>query len=263
MRKRLERLTSLIATVPLMVGSAFAQEATHAAAATGEKRIQNPATAWNHTWDEVLWDLWIIGIIFAIVAVYLLVKYRAKSPNAVGTAQPLNLDKALAWSLVPAALFMADDFLLAAKGWSLWNIQRQVPAGAMEVKVTGNQWYFEYEYENGVKDTELVVPVGRPIVLRMTSNDVIHSFGLNDFRVKEDVMPGRITYLWFYPEQPVESKVVCVEFCGMSHSQMTNAVRAIDKAEFDKWLADKAAKKKTSELTPGQQPAETAATKTE
>ncbi len=242
MRKQLEPILGLFVGLGMGAGAAWAEAES--------KAMPNPTDAWNHTWNEVLWDLWIIGGIFAIVAVYLLVKYRARSPDAVGTAVPLNLDKALAWSLVPAAIFMADDFLLAAKGWSLWNIQRQVPPNAMEIKVTGNQWFFEYDYGEGVTDTELVVPVGQPIVLRMTSNDVIHSFGLNEYRVKEDLMPGRITYLWFLPDKPLESNVVCVEFCGMAHSQMTNKVRAIDRVSFDQWLAKKIEKKKkkTSEL---------------
>lgn len=242
MRKRLEFLIALGLALPLMAREVLAEAAEKTAEAA--HALPNPAVSWNHTWDEILWDLWIIGGVFAVIAVWLLVKFRARSPDAVGTAQPLNLDKALAWSLVPAALFMADDFLLAAKGWSLWNIQRTVPAGAMEVKVTGNQWYFEYEYENGVKNPELVVPVGRPVVLRMTSNDVIHSFGLTEYRVKEDVMPGRITYLWFMPDKPLQTNVVCVEFCGNSHSEMTNAVTALAQPEFDKWMTDKVEKSK-------------------
>ena len=199
-------------------------------------KVTSPTHAWNETWNEVLWDLWIIGGIFAVVAIYLLIKYRAKSPDAVGTAKPLSLGLALAWVLVPSALFMADDFLLAAKGWSLWNIQRRVPAGAMEIKVTGNQWFFEYDYGNGYTDTELTVPVGKPILLRMTSNDVIHSFGLTEFRLKEDLMPGRITHLWFIADKPMETKVVCVEFCGNSHAEMFNVVRALPQAEFDTWM---------------------------
>lgn len=245
MHKRFKGLWWSLAALPLIAGQAMAE-----AEAGG---MPNPRDGWNHTWNEILWDLWIIGGIFAVVAVYLLVKYRARSPGAVGTAAPLNLDKALAWSLVPAALFMADDFLIAAKGWTLWNVQRTIPANAMEVKVFGNQWFFEYDYGGGVKDTELVVPVGQPVVLRMTSNDVIHSFGLNEYRVKEDIMPGRITYIWFYPDKPLDTKVVCVEFCGMAHSQMTNKVRAVEKASYDEWLAkkiEKANKKKTSELEP-------------
>lgn len=242
MWKRLELLFSLFVATCLMAGSAWAQEAHEVA----KGAIKNPAHEWNVVWDEVLWDLWIVGGIFAIVAVWMLIRFRARSPDDVGTAPPLNLDKALAWSLVPAALFMADDFLLAAKGWSLWNIQRTVPAGAMEIKVTGNQWFFEYDYGNGVTDTDLVVPVGKPVVLRMTSNDVIHSFGLTEYRVKEDMMPGRITYIWFYPEKPLQSNVVCVEFCGNSHSEMTNAVKAVARADYDAWMTKKLESKKAA-----------------
>lgn len=246
----LRRLNFVIAPLGalLLAGSAaLAEEAS--------EPIVSPTHAWNHTWDEVLWDLWVIGGIFSLVAIYLLVRYRARSPGAVGSALPLNLDKALAWSLVPAALFMADDFLLAAKGWSLWNIQRQVPPSALEVSVTGNQWFFEYDYGNGITDSELVVPVGRPVVLRMTSNDVIHSFGLTEYRLKEDIMPGRITHLWFLPDKPLETSVVCVEFCGDSHSQMNNKVKALAKPEYDAWLAAKVEKQKKKAERKAPQPA--------
>ena len=221
----------------LAAGPAFAE--------TAKGGIISPTTAWNETWQEVLVDLYVIGGIFGLILVYLLLKYRAPKPGAVGTARKLNLDKALAWALVPSAIFMADDFLLSAKGWSLWNIQRTVPANAMEVKATASQWSFEFDYGNGVVDNELVVPVGRPIVMRMTSNDVVHSFGLIEYRLKEDIMPGRITHLWFYPDKPLQTFVTCVEFCGNSHSDMYTAVKAVPQAEFDAWIAKK---KKTAML---------------
>lgn len=248
MLRRSKLALCLLGSMLLLSGAALAE--------TDATQIVSPTHAWNHTWDDVLWDLWIIGGIFAVVAVFLLVRYRAKSPDAVGTALPLNLDKALAWALVPAALFMADDFLLAAKGWSLWNIQRGVPPSAMEVKVTGNQWYFEFDYGGGITDGDLIVPVGQPVVLRMTSNDVIHSFGLNEYRLKEDIMPGRITHLWFYPDKPLETTVVCVEFCGDSHSQMNSKVRAVPKAEYDAWLAKKVERKNKAKA-PAAAPANT------
>lgn len=220
--------------------------------------VLNPTTAWEHTWTEVLIDLWAIGIVFGVAAIYMLLKFRAKSPDEVGTAKKLTLGQALAWSLVPAALFLADDFLLSAKGWSLWNIQRTVPADAMEIKVTASQWAFAYEYPNGVEiyssdredeadlaspdlmEGDMVVPVGQPIVLRMRSDDVIHSFGLTDYRLKEDMMPGRITYLWFIADEPRVSQVVCVEFCGTNHSAMYNRVVSVPQDQFDAWLAEKA-----------------------
>jgi cytochrome c oxidase subunit 2 len=252
MRNRLESCLSAIVAVSLSAGAAWAEEAQ----ATGT--IKSPAHEWNTVWNEVLWDLWIVGGVFAVIAIWMLIRFRARSPDDIGKAAPLNLDKALAWSLVPAALFMADDFLLAAKGWSLWNIQRHVPQGALEIKVTGNQWYWDYDYGNGVVDNELTVPVGKPVVLRMTSNDVIHSYGLTEYRVKEDMMPGRITYLWFYPDKPLETNVVCVEFCGTGHSQMNNAVRAIPQEEFDAWMAKKLEKKKAEAEQP--KPADSATT---
>ncbi len=220
-------------------GASLAEEAT-------KRGLISPTIAWNETWHEVLIDLFVIGGIFGVVALYLLIKYRAKSPDAVGEGVKLNLDRALAWALVPAALFMADDFLLSAKGWSLWNIQRTVPQNALEVNVKASQWAFEFDYGNGVTDGDLVVPVGRPIVLRMTATDVIHSFGLTEYRLKEDLLPGRITHLWFYPDKPLQTFVTCVEFCGDAHSQMNSAVKAVPQAEFDAWLAGKT--KKTSSL---------------
>ncbi|MBF0625150.1 MAG: hypothetical protein HQL82_10125 [Magnetococcales bacterium] len=218
--------------------------------------IKDPAEHWEHLWHEVLMDLYIFGGVFAVLAVYWILKYRASSEGQDGTAGTLDRAQTWGWALVPAFLFMADDFFLAAKGWTLWNIQRNVPENAMEVKVTGSMWTFSFEYENGVTSTfdvaegknaagelgdgdGLVVPVGTPVVLRMTSTDVVHSFGLTEYRVKEDMMPGRITYLWFYPKEAKESYVTCVEYCGTNHSRMFAKVKALPQAEFDAWMAAK------------------------
>ncbi len=91
-------------------------------------------------------------IVFGLIAIYLLIRYRAKSPDQVGEPVQSEQRAMWAWALIPAALFMADDFLLAGKGWTLWNIQRTVPSNALEVKVTGIQWSFEFDYGNGVTD---------------------------------------------------------------------------------------------------------------
>lgn len=234
---RVSRLAALgaVAAALLWAGPALAEGA-----------IVSPTTAWEETWREVLTDLFIIGGVFGLIGAYLLFAYRAKSPDAVGTARPLSLNLALAWALIPAAVFMADDFLLSAKGWSLWNVQRTVPANALEVQVNASQWFFEFDYGNGIKSDELVVPVGQPVVLRMTGKDVIHSFGLIAYRLKEDMLPGRITHLWFLPDKPLETFVTCVEFCGDSHANMNAPVRAVPKADYDKWMAEKVAKKSAS-----------------
>lgn len=199
--------------------------------------IPDATANWDHLWNEVLIDLTVLGSIFMIAAIYMLIKYRTKDPNKVGSGPKLSRAQSIAWALIPTAIFLADDFYLAASGWSLWQDQRTIPENAMEVKVTGYQWYWEFEYEDGTVTEELVVPVGTPVVLRMTSEDVVHSFGLHEYRMTEDLMPGRVTYMWFYPQESKETFVSCREFCGISHSEMFADVKAVKPAEFTAWLA--------------------------
>ena len=223
---RLLTATLTIAATALLSAQAFA---------AGD--IANPPVSWGHLWDEVLIDLYIIGGLFGAIAVYMLIKFKAKSPDQIGTAKKLTPVQAISWVLIPSAIFMADDFFLAANGWTVWNEYRRVPENAMEVKVTGYQWYWEFEYEDGTVTEELVMPIGQPVVLRMTSEDVIHDFGLPHYRVKEDVMPGRVTYIWINPIEANETIVQCAEFCGEAHTSMYTSVRAVPQAEFDKWLS--------------------------
>lgn len=218
-----------------------------AASANGYK---NPAVEWEHLWVEVMVDITVIGVLFAIAAIYMLIRFRATSPDQVGTAKPLSAVGSIVWALVPASIFMADDFFLAAKGWSAWNTYRTVPEGVTEIQVTGNMWYWDFEYPDGTESSTncyddedkricgdgLVLPVGQPVVLRMTSNDVIHSFSLVKYRVKEDVMPGRSTHIWFNPTEVTDTLVTCVEFCGDNHSRMYGKVTILSQEDYDAWL---------------------------
>jgi cytochrome c oxidase subunit II len=204
--------------------------------AMAEGHIVNPTHLWIETWHEFRNDIMTIGVVFGLAAIYMFIRYTAKEPGQVGEPVKLTAAGAWAWVLVPVTIFMADDMLLFGKGWTLFNAERIVPANAVEVKVTGHQWYFEFDYGHGITDQELVVEVGKPVVLRMGSEDVIHSFGLIQYKVKEDLVPGRVTYLWFYPDAPIETHVNCMEYCGTGHAQMAALVKALPKAEFDQWL---------------------------
>jgi len=234
MRKLLSAMTALAGGLMLST-QALAQE------------IRNPAAEWEELWDEVIIDITVIGVIMAVAAIWMLIKFRATGPDQVGTAKKLTAAQSISYVLIPASIFMADDFYLAANGWTVWNAYRRVPENAMEIKVTAYQWYFEFEYPDGtIADgsdfSAIKVPVGQPTVFRMTSEDVIHSFGLPYYRVKEDIMPGRITYVWINPiEAQTEAVLQCAEFCGEYHSQMANPIHVVPQAEFDTWLAEKAA----------------------
>jgi cytochrome c oxidase subunit 2 len=210
--------------------------ATPAFASSGGGEIPNPAAEWDTLWHHLLIDIFVIGAVFAIAAIIMLVKYKAKSIDEVGDGPKLSNAQMWGWALIPAFIFMADDFYLAAKGWTVWNTYRTVPENALEVKVTGMMWSWEFEYENGKTTEYLKVPVGKPVVLRMTSDDVVHSFMLPKYRVKEDLMPGRVTYLWFNPIEVGKTYVNCAEFCGTQHAEMFTDVIVVSESEFEEWI---------------------------
>ena len=205
--------------------------------------ITDPAKNWNELWNHALIDIVVIGVFFSLIATYFIFKYRRKSDEQEGAMPKINRGTALAWAIVPVFLFLADDFYLAANGWKLWNDQRRVPEGALEVQLTGQMYNWDFDYGNGVhNDTDddgrpvFIVPQGRPVVLRMRSEDVIHSFFMPDFRIKEDLMPGRVTYLWFYPKEVGEHVITCTEYCGMGHSNMWGKVKIVAPAQFEEFL---------------------------
>ncbi|HHM04449.1 MAG TPA: hypothetical protein ENJ19_01740 [Gammaproteobacteria bacterium] len=196
-----------------------------------------PHAHYDEVLHHVFLDLAIIGVVFTLVTLYFMFVYKRKHAEEVGTQPRLSTQAMLGWLIIPSALFLADDLYLFVKAWDLHDDYRKVPANAYEIKVTGALWSWSYEYPNGaVSANELVVPVGRPVLLRMTSKDVIHSHYLNKYRVTEDVMPGRVTYEWFMPDEIGESVVTCREYCGMMHSGMYGKVKVVSKEDFDAWL---------------------------
>ena len=228
------------------------EEAGHAAGVE-----LTPAKRWDILWDHVLIDLLVIGVVFGLAALYMLIKYKAKNPTDVGQGPKLSGWQSVAWALIPVAIFVADDFYLAAQGWTLWGIYRRVPENALEIKAIGHQWYWEFDYGNGVVTQELKVPQGRPVVLRMHSEDVLHDFYLPKYRVKEDVMPGRITYVWFMPDEVTETLVTCTMYCGAAHSQMYGKVSVVPPEKFASWFetatkAAEAEQKKIGAVSPDQ-----------
>ncbi len=218
-------------TATILAGRALANEPS---TATGP--IRDPADGWDQLWHTVLVDISVIGVVFALILAWLLLRYRAKKPGETGTAVGLSVAAAVGWAVIPGFAFLADDFYVGANGWTLWNKYRDVPADRLEVKLESGMYSWDYTYANGVHtQNELRVPAGKPVLLRMTSRDTIHSHFIPDFRVKEDSMPGRVTYLWFYPQKPGEHIVTCAEYCGIMHSYMIGKVVVVPEAEFTAW----------------------------
>jgi cytochrome c oxidase subunit 2 len=111
------------------------------------------------------------------------------------------------------------------------------PPNSMEVFVIGKQWMWQIQHSEGRSEiNELHVPLGEPIKLTMTSQDVIHSFYIPAFRMKQDVLPGRYTSMWFRPTKVGRYHLFCAEYCGTSHSGMVGWVEVMEPAEFQQWL---------------------------
>ncbi len=136
------------------------------------------------------------------------------------------------WIIVPTLLVLVI-FIWSFRTYMKMSI---VPANAMEVKVTGQKWFWSFAYpEGGSSVNELIVPVDTPVKLLMSSQDVIHSFFVPAFRVKKDVLPNRYSIAWFEATEVGEYDLFCTEFCGTKHSEMIGKVRVVSYSEFQDW----------------------------
>ncbi len=114
--------------------------------------------------------------------------------------------------------------LMAWVGAEAWNAERlveEIPAGAEIIKVTGQQWFWTFEYEDGTKTIgDLYVEVGKAYKFEITSKDVIHSFNIHDYVITMDAVPGRVNTVWFAPPEVGTHDIQCKEFCGLLHYNM-------------------------------------------
>lgn len=164
--------------------------------------------------------------------IYFAVKYKRKTANDKTAYITHDTRLEVLWSVVPLIIFL----IVFAWGWVVYHEMRTMPKNALEIQITGKQWAWTAEYKNGVKATEVVVPVNKDVKLILGSEDVIHSFYVPSFRIKEDAVPGRYTTLWFNAEKLGEFHVFCTEYCGTSHSGMITKLKVVSQEDFDKWL---------------------------
>jgi cytochrome c oxidase subunit 2 len=165
------------------------------------------------------------------VMIYFLVRYRrSKNPNPAQIADNATLETL--WTVLPTILVLVMFYY----GWAGFKVMRDIPENAMPVTVKAQMWSWVFEYENGKQSTELIVPTGRPVSLNLESADVIHSFFVPAFRLKEDCVPGRTNHAWFESTRDGEYNLFCAEYCGERHSAMLSLVKSIPGKEFDEWL---------------------------
>ncbi len=169
-------------------------------------------------------------LIFSFIF-YFMIKYRRRSPDERPKAIEGSLPLEVLWTAIPT-LIVAVIFVW---GSSLYFRNSEPPPGAMEIFVTGKMWMWKAEHPEGQREiNELHVPLGRPVKLTMTSEDVIHDFFVPAFRVKKDVLPGRYTSLWFEPTKLGAFHLFCAQYCGAFHAGMLGSVRETMEAAGEK-----------------------------
>lgn len=174
-------------------------------------------------------------LVFSLIVVFAIRFRRRKGQAAQAAATPTaNLRVEIVWTAIPFFLSMG----LLVWGVNLYVAQERAPNNALDITVVGKQWMWKIQHPGGQRElNELHVPLGRVVKLTMTTEDVIHSFFIPAFRVKQDVVPGRFTTLWFEATRVGEYHLFCAEYCGTNHSGMGGKVIVMKLNDYEAWLA--------------------------
>ena len=183
-----------------------------------------------------------LGIVFffatliCVLILWFAVRYRRGS-KVDRSHPPLSSRRLEAlWIGIPLIL----SLVMYAWATVLFFDLYEPPGDAFEISVVGKQWMWYLQHPEGRAEiNELHVPIGQPVKLTMTSQDVIHSFFVPAFRIKQDVLPGRYTTLWFRPTKVGRHHLFCAEYCGTNHSLMTGWVYVMEQADYERWLSER------------------------
>jgi len=189
-----------------------------------------------HRVDALYIFLLIVTGMMALLVCVLVIFFAARFRHRPGVrAEQIEGSTALeiTWSAIPFVIFM----VIFAWGAIVYLKERTPPSDATEVYVVAKQWMWKVEHAEGQREiNELHVPVGRDVKLIMTSQDVIHSFFIPAFRVKQDVLPGRYTVEWFRATKPGTYHLFCTQYCGTQHSGMVGDIVVLEPAQYGAWI---------------------------
>jgi cytochrome c oxidase subunit II len=189
------------------------------------------------SWDVLYWFLIYVSafFVFGILAVmiYFAIRFRrqeSKRPKFIEGNTAIEV----VWTVIPTILVM----VMFVWGWVVYKKMIHAPSNAMEIRVIGKQWLWQFVYPDGQQTIgDLYVPLNRPVKLIMSSEDVLHSFFIPNFRVKQDVVPGMYTHVWFESKIPGIHQIYCTEYCGASHSGMLARLLVLKDDQWKSFLA--------------------------
>ncbi len=188
--------------------------------------------------DNLYFFITAVSVFFTLLifvgCLVLAVKYRRRDPDEIPGPLKESLMIEIVWSVIPFFIVM----VMFGWGAYVYYVNYAPPRQAMEMYVVGKQWMWKLQHPEGHREiNELHIPVNRPVRLTMTTEDVLHSFYIPDFRVKKDVVPGQYANIWFQPTKVGKYHLFCAEYCGTQHSGMIGWVHVLEEADYEAWLA--------------------------
>jgi cytochrome c oxidase subunit II len=208
------------------------------------KQSSTIAPSIDFAWDVVMWSCVIFFFLLMVPMFYFVVKYKRKKDGEVTSAIDHSTKIEVIWTVIPLVILIALFFV----GLAPWVNASVAPANAIEVQVTAQKWNWSFRYPNGTTSPgKLVVPKGKPVRLVLSATDVLHSFYVAEFRVKNDAIPGVYTSVWFEATETGTYTVQCTEYCGGpagdiapdqpgGHSDMLATVEVVDEQKYKDWL---------------------------
>jgi cytochrome c oxidase subunit 2 len=175
-----------------------------------------------------------VGLLVAFLLIYFSIRYRRR-PGQVAPPPPTEASLALEWfwTLAPLGIFM----VIFVWGATVYFGAYRAPDDSTVIYVIGKQWMWKLQHPEGQREiNELHVPYGQPFKLMLTSEDVIHSFFVPEFRIHMDALPGRYTSVWFHATQPGTYNLFCSQYCGTNHAGMIGHVIVMEPADYQNWL---------------------------
>ncbi len=204
----------------------------------------NNSTGFVKEVDSAFYFILVIDIFFLILItalmVYFVIRYHKKRNQKAEQVEDKTWLE-VTWTVIPLILVLFMFYI----GWKNYLPMRKPPKDAIEIKVIGSMWNWQFEYPNGkISNNDLYVPINKPVKLNLYSPDVLHGFFVPAFRVKEDIVPGKNNYTWFKATELGDYDLFCSVYCGVRHAYMTGFVKVVTTDEFNEIMAnlpDKAA----------------------
>lgn len=168
-----------------------------------------------------------------LTALFFFIRYRRHSEYQTTP----HIEPSFAIETLFVAIPMAFFLTWFVLGYKEYIRQATPPSDSMDVYVMGKKWMWKFAYPDGPNAVNVLrVPAGKPVRLLMTSRDVIHSFYVPDFRIKQDVLPGRYTQTWFQATTPGTYQILCSQYCGAGHSVMRGEIIVLKPEEYEEWV---------------------------